>query len=59
MADNEGSGADSPEPSSPPPAKKLPYKTPVLKVYGSVRRLTNAVSTGGFGDGSGMMNASG
>jgi hypothetical protein len=53
MAENENEGSDAPAPPTSPPAKKLPYKTPVLIEYGSVRRLTSSIS-GGAGDGSGM-----
>jgi hypothetical protein len=52
MDENESSGAEAPPPQQPP--AKLPYNTPVLTVYGSVRQLTQGASGPNNGDGLGM-----
>ncbi|MEO5598611.1 MAG: lasso RiPP family leader peptide-containing protein [Novosphingobium sp.] len=43
--------------TNPTPAKgaKLPYKSPTLTVFGSVRELTGGASTMGTADGGGSM----
>jgi hypothetical protein len=33
------------------PAPKIPYSSPVLQVYGSIRNLTQNIAATGMGDG--------